>query len=131
MYIALNPQKAKQFTTKGVHLSLAKPVMFIAEDLEPEFREKIDEAIRNQILYVVSDNEANGLIMPGIGSTGGVKTEEKSLGNYTVRRDATDDEIQEVKDPFGTVRRTRKIMYTLTLPKEEEPESRIILTDRS
>ena len=133
MYIALNPQKARQFTTKGIHLTLLKPIGFVSTELEGEFRVKIDEAIRDQVLYVIPDSEATGLIMPGIGSTGGVKTEEESKGNYTVKRDAADEEIKEVKDMFGNVRRTRKIMYTLTLPEEQEAasETSIILPDRS
>jgi hypothetical protein len=131
MYIALNPQKARNFTTKGIRLTLITPVAFVSEELESEFREVVDQAIRDQVVYVVPDCEATGLIIPGIGSSGGVKQVEESKGNYTVKRDAADDNIQEVKDPFGTVRRTRKIMYTLTLPKEEEAETGIILTDRS
>ena len=131
MYVALNPQKARNFTTKGIRLTLLTPVAHVGEDLEPEFRERIDQAIRDQVLYVVPDNEANGLIIPGIGSSGGVNSEEESRGDYLVKCNP-DSEVQEIKDMFGTVRKTRKLVYTLTLPEDPEAEkhSGIILTDR-
>lgn len=125
MYIALNPQKSKRFTTKGINLTLSKPVGFVADDIEDIFKFKIDEAIRNGELVVVPDNEG-GIFIQGLGSTSSIETDEQSKGNYTVSKDIDNKEFQEVKDPFGTVRRVRKMTYTLTLPKEEEAESQII-----
>ena len=132
MYIALNPQKVRHFTTKGIHLTLLKPIGFVPTDLEDEFRFKIDEAIRNQELIVIPDSEAAGIIIPGIGSSSGVSLEEETKGQYAVGRKNADDKVQEVKDMFGTVRRTRKIMYTLTLPKDPEADQKplVIITDR-
>ena len=133
MYVALNPSKARQFTTQGIHLTLARPVGRVADDINDECRLKIDQAIRDQVLYVVPDDEANGLIIPGVGSSSGIGQEIESKGDYTVQRDSMNEETIEVKDPFGTVRRMRKVQYTLTLPKEEESktESNLILPARS
>lgn len=135
MYIALNPKKIRQFTTKGIHLTYLRPVGYVADQIEPEFREKIDAAIRNEELFQVPDDEAAGFAIPGLGASEGIKSDEESVGKFTVTREATDDNIQEVKDAFGNLLRVRKMTYTLKLPEDPEstaqPANKIIITDRS
>ncbi len=132
MYITLNPAKIRSFTTKGIRLTLSNPVGFVDPDLEFGAREKIDEAIRNEELIVVPDNE-QGFIVKGIGSTSTIETEEESKGNLSIDCENInkDKNLQSVKDPFGDIRRVRKVMYTLTMPKESEEESDKIIIARS
>jgi len=132
MYITLNPAKIRSFTTKGIRLTLSNPVGFVDPDLELGAREKIDEAIRNEELIVVPDNE-QGFIVKGIGSTSTIETEEESKGNLSIDCENInkDKNLQSVKDPFGNIRRVRKVMYTLTMPKESEEESDKIIIARS
>lgn len=132
MYITLNPAKIRSFTTKGIRLTLSNPVGFVDPDLELGAREKIDEAIRNEELIVVPDNE-QGFIVKGIGSTSTIETEEESKGNLSIDCENInkDKNLQSVKDPFGDIRRVRKVMYTLTMPKESEEESDKIIIARS
>ena len=132
MYVALNPQKARNFTTKGIHLTLSNPVGFVDPHLELGAREKIDEAIRNEELIVVPDDE-QGFIVKGIGSTTEIQTEEESKGDLSIDCENInkDKNLQSVKDPFGDMRRVRKVMYTLTMPKEPEEESDKIIIARS
>ena len=132
MYITINPIKVKTFTTKGIRLTLSNPIGFVPNDLESMFREKIDEAIRNEELIVVPDNE-QGFVVKGIGSTTGIETEEESKGDLSIDCEniSKDKNLQSVKDPFGDMRRVRKVMYTLTMPKESEEESDKIIIARS
>jgi hypothetical protein len=132
MYITLNPIKIRTFTTKGIRLTLSNPVGFVDPNLELGAREKIDEAIRNEELIVVPDDE-QGFIVKGIGSTGTIETEEESKGDLSIDCENInkDKNLQSVKDPFGDMRRVRKVMYTLTMPKESEEESDKIIIARS
>ena len=127
MYVALNPQKARHFTTKGIHLTLMKPIAYVSTELEAEFREKIDEAIRQEVLYVVPDSEAAGMNLAGIGSSSGVEEEAGSVGMMTIDKASSAKDIHVVRDMFGNERRSRKVTYTITLPKEEEEKSSIVL----
>lgn len=113
-------------------MTLSNPIGFVPNDLESMFREKIDEAIRNEELIVVPDNE-QGFVVKGIGSTTGIETEEESKGDLSIGCEniSKDKNLQSVKDPFGDMRRVRKVMYTLTMPKEPEEESDKIIIARS
>jgi hypothetical protein len=124
MYVAINPLKIKSFTTKGIHITISRPVCFVPEGLEQEFMDKIETAISNNELLLVADD--SGILLPGFGQTSKVEVEEELKGNYTISKQQKDEDIREVTDPFGDVRRMRKVMYTLTLPKEEEEPTGII-----
>jgi hypothetical protein len=131
MYLLLNPKKIRSFTTKGIHLTILHPVGYIQDNIEDEFRLKIDQAIINEELYIVSENTADGLILPGIGTQEGVEETEDSKIYYTTSREPMDNEIHEVVDIFGNRIKVRRMQTTLTLPNEEIKEmgSNVILTD--
>jgi hypothetical protein len=132
MYVALNPKKIRQFTTKGIHLTLVQPVGYVPDDLEPHFRAKIDKALQDEELFTVAEDEATGLILPQIGSSSGVKTDEEARGTYTVDRKDL-GETQDVVDPFGKKFKVRRRMITLKFSEDSQPaeEPKIVLTDRS
>lgn len=62
MWIVLNPLKAHRFTTKGINLHANSPFAFVPPDLEPEFKNVIDKAIEEQILFVTEKKEFEAMI---------------------------------------------------------------------
>jgi hypothetical protein len=81
MYILLNPAKARNFTTKGINLNFNNPAAFVPEDLEEIFKDKIYQAIRDEIIFEVDGIEDTGINIKGQASTTAINDEsEKTVG---------------------------------------------------
>jgi hypothetical protein len=55
MYVALNPAKRNKFTTKGINLTLSKPIAFVDPGLESEFMDIVRTALFAEELVEISD----------------------------------------------------------------------------
>lgn len=127
MVIALNPKKIRQFTTKGIHLTLLKPVTSVPVGLEQEFLDKITKAITDGDLINLPDNESVGYFVPGIGSSTGIEENENHKGQLVSEVSSDNGEEIDIKDPFGNTIHAKRMTITLKISEPEEPESKPII----
>lgn len=134
MYIALDPRKAFQFTTKGVRLTPGNPVAHIPDGSDDDVLATVNKAIQDGIIYRVPDDEAIGIFIPGIGKTEGVSEEETKSVVYSSASIPSDEEPVEVTDFFGKKLKLKKRIITFKIPEEtrgeDESKPLLVLTDR-
>lgn len=104
MWIALNPEKAHRFTTKGINLSKAKPAAYVPPELEPQFLMRINTAL------------AAGEIIR-IDGKGSFKIEGQAEVSEATRTENDDYKIrtESVKDPD-----TNRITATIIKMPDED-----------
>lgn len=112
MYIAINPAKCKRFTTKGINLSLAKPVGFVPPDLDLEFMSKVKDGLVAGDIFEIADDTMKSLKLKGQAEMEREEdTEVKTVGTHETK----------VSDPDE--RGWRKVeSYTITFaPDPDRP----------
>jgi hypothetical protein len=84
VYIALNPDKAKRFTTKGIHLTPSKPVAYVQPGLEPEFAAAIAAGLADGSLIQIDDEKGQRWTVTGQGSVGRIREgRSRRIGEIT------------------------------------------------
>lgn len=129
-YFCLNPKKGRRFTTKGINLTLTKPVGAVPPDLPEEFMARIRAAISEGLIFEVSPTQVQGIKLQGQAQVAKPEdNEERVAGSFT-------SDVEEEVLADGRVRR-KVTGYTITMPDEDgnvskdeegQPRSSIILT---
>lgn len=132
MYIAINPQKCRRFTTKGINLSILKPVSAVPVDLDDECMERIKLAIQNEEIFEIDDIGNLGLSIPGLGETTSVEEKDVVTSSFHSKLipDPSGEEI-EVVGLDGKKVTVKKMIRVFQFPEEPvaKESSNIILSN--
>lgn len=109
MWIAINLEKIKRFTTKGINLSAANPVSWVDPNLEPQFMSRIRTALIKEEIIQVHDDQLQGLSIPKQGKVGNIEESD-------VEQAGAIDREYEIDESTG---RRRVSSYVITMPDED------------
>lgn len=111
-YFCLNPKKARKFTTKGINLTLMKPVGAVPPDLDEEFMARIRDAVKKGEIFEIPATQVKGLKIQGQATVEEAEdSEERVAGSFKA-------EVDEKMDADGVLKR-KVTGYTITMPDEE------------
>ena len=107
-YIAINPQKARKFVTKGVNLSLRNPVALIPPGLEGEFMAKIIDGLKSKEIFEISDSD---IIVSEQAKIDAVNDEEQAIGT-----------IGTIKSLPNKEGKSKILQHTITMPPADDDD---------